>query len=118
MDYSKILYRLMYEMPTPDGCSTKEVPILLQAYNEHRFSDFFIYGYRDGYVDIYEKNTFNLVLKPHTFSQIIEFKQKYLLVQDKKTELWGAYDHSGNIIQKVKFHTQHEVVGYLTYYRN
>lgn len=115
MDYSKILFRLVYETPTPCGTSTKEVPLLRQSYSEHRFSDHFIYGYRDGYIDVYEKDSLKFILQPCTFTQVIEFQQKFLLVQDLKTKLWEAYDFTGKIVSKTKFSTQSDLVGYLLY---
>lgn len=107
MDYSNVLYRLVSEIPQK-GKISKEIPILPQAYAEHRFSDHFIYGYRDSYVDVYEKDSCMPILDVHTFAEVVEYRQKWLLV--RINELWGAYDFKGNQVRDVVFTSQQSVV--------
>lgn len=110
MDYSKLLCRLVCEMPQK-GKPAVEISILPQAYAEHRFSDHFIYGYRDSYVDVYDKESCMPILDVHTFSEVIEYQQKWFLVRIK--ELWGVYDFKGNLVCDITFSSQNAVVSHL-----
>jgi len=113
MDYSKFLFRLVYEVPQ-NGKKPKEIPILPQAYAEHRFSDYFIYGYRDDYVDVYSKESCMLILEEHTFSEVIEYhyqQHKWLIV--RQGNFWGAYDFTGNLVCNVELESQNDVISSL-----
>lgn len=115
MDYSKLLYRLVFEVPQKSGNPPEELAVLPQAYCEHRFSDYFIYAYRDGYVDVYEKTSMLLFLKEHTYKEVIEYQQKWLLVRERKTNLWGAYDFKGQLVREIKFISQQTLISSLNF---
>lgn len=117
MDYSKMLYRLVCEVPQKGG-NHKELPVLPQAYSEHRFSDHFIYGYRDDYVDVYEKDSGLLLIEEHTYGEVIEYRQKWLLVKEKGTNLWGAYTFKGRLIRTVCFASQQSLINSLDFPNN
>lgn len=102
-----ILFRLVVEEPQKDG-PLKETPLLPHAYSEHRFSDHFIYGYRDFYVDVYRQETREAALPLHTFSKVVEYEQHIFLV--KIDSLWGAYDFSGTKVRDVTFNSMEAVI--------
>lgn len=106
MEYS-ILYRLVAEVPQRNK-TAKEIFLLPQAYSEHRFSDHFIYGYRDSYVDVYSQKSYMPVLDTHIFNEVVEHERKFFLVRIK--DLWGAYDFEGNQVRKVDFTSQGELI--------
>ena len=110
MDYSKLMYRLVCTV-SQSGKRDKEIPVLPQAYSEHRFSDHFIYGYRDFYVDVYEKESCMPILDVHTFSEVVEYQQKWFLV--RISQLWGVYDFKGNLVCEVIFSSQNDAIGHL-----
>ena len=98
---NQYLFRLVNE----DG-----IPLLPMAYPEHRFSDFFIYGC-NGYMDVYNRETYSLVLPAQKFQHIHEFDRKFFLVCED--DLWGAYRFDGTLLISAKFEDQDCLISWL-----